>query len=458
MIIGIEIRADALRAVAFRRFAEDRPPECELEVPINPPLARPPDAADRLSEPLGRLMDDVGRGRHSAAVAVPSSWCFCRVVSFPFRSGSRVEKTLHYSLEGRVPGAIEDYVVEPLGGIAPTGSGGARMLVSACRKQDLRSVLDGLRAAGIDPCVVQPALVAGTRPLWDESPDATWLIRLDGDQCEAVLVREGRPLTCHVQWVGDVGRGGDGLREVCERIRRGLRSAQLANGEGNSGQILLSAAGDSAQALAGPLEECMGMPVSVLTDDRWMVPRRLAQVAAKERETAVNLRRGELAYKAFARQVERRAAVALALAVLMVCLLGVYTVREMLTARRALARTRRRQQEVMSGVGPEVSSYARLEAAVTRARIEAAAAERAMTVSCLERWSDLVSALPQDADVSFELLDVNQQRIRLKATSPPQVDLDRILRSAEGFRPSGEIDTTMLESGRARVDVTLQYR
>ena len=460
MIIGIEIRAGAIRAAAYGRFGRNREPQWEVEVPVTPPLADPSEAAERLSEPLRRLLDEVGRGRHSVAVAVPSAWCLYRVVSFPFRSRSRVEKTLHYSLEGRLPGAIEEYVVEPLGPIVPWGAEGSRMLVSACPRERIRCLLDAFQAAGVDPCVVQPALVAATQPLWNAQPGQSWLLRLDGDHCEAVLVRDGRPLTCQVQWLGGARAAGDGVREICDRTRLALRSARLTYGGEQADRVVLIRS-DSMADLAAPLQESLGMAVEraekMPADGALPVPRRMAQVAAKEKETAVNLRRGELAHQAFARQVERLAAVALALLILIVCLVGVYTVRQMLDAGRRIEALEESRRAALSRVGPEVTTYARLNAAVEQARRDALAAEETMTVSCLQRWHDLVSALEQ-ADVDFELLDINQQRVRLKAVAPQEVDLERILNSAPGFRRSGDTEAAILQDGRVRVDMTLKYR
>ena len=125
MIIGIEMDATALRAVRFSRFRPNRAPDETFEMPL----------AGTTEDDLTAAFAEVARQFRATtavvAVAVPSSWCFFRTVSFPYRNATRIEATLKYSLEGRLPGSVEDYVVEPLCGIQPAGAGGSRLLAAA---------------------------------------------------------------------------------------------------------------------------------------------------------------------------------------------------------------------------------------------------------------------------------------------------------------------------------------
>ena len=163
MVVGIEIGSYVLRAVRFGRFAVGRKPDCVAEVPIQMPLQPDHNLVECLTEPIRLLLKELGAEKATVAVAIPSAWCAYRVASFPYRAPAKVESTLRYALEGRLPQPIESYVAEPLTDILPAGREGAQLLVATCLTDRISSLIEAFCAAGVEPRIVQPAAVALAR-------------------------------------------------------------------------------------------------------------------------------------------------------------------------------------------------------------------------------------------------------------------------------------------------------
>ena len=103
MIVGIEIQRERLLGVAFGRYAPDHAPERTAEVPLSPAPGGEESTPERLAGPLARLMQELDAQEGMVAVAIPSRWCMFRTVALPYRNGARVEGTLRFALENRLP-------------------------------------------------------------------------------------------------------------------------------------------------------------------------------------------------------------------------------------------------------------------------------------------------------------------------------------------------------------------
>ena len=473
MIVGIEIGSDSLRAAAFKRFAAGRKPDRTAEVPFGLP-SEGDDFAKRLTAAIRLLFKELSADRPTVAVAIPSAWCAYRVASFPYRAPTRVEGTLRYALEGRLPQPIESYVTEPLTDILPAGADGARLLVAACPSDRMRLLLDAFHAVGVEPCIVQPAAVSLARAALRRSADATgqgggtWLVRLAGSDCEAVLACDGAVRACHVLRVGGLSlERAEDVKKIAQRLRFIVRANRLGEAASDYDRVALLARPEVNGSLAESLERHLGTPVSAPAaggpDSKWAVVCDMAAQAAKRRHSAVNLRRGELSYRPFARRAERRIVAALALAVAIVCMIGGYTARRIFQARRDLRDTLVRQRQALAEVSSEVAvpidDLYDLTAVVANALKEAGAVERTVVVSCIPRWWDVMHLATRK--VTFDLIDISEKRIKIEAVAldgGAAAAFQRALQSLPGFMPNATSKMVGLPNGRISLKMELRYR
>lgn len=470
MIIGIEISPNMLRAVRFSRFAVGRKPDRVAEVPIRMPLQADQNPAECLAEPIRLLLQELGAEKATVAVAVPSAWCAYRKASFPYRAAAKIESTLRYTLEGRLPQPIESYVAEPLTDILPTGREGAQILVATCLIDRIRSLIEALRAANLEPCIVQPAAVALARcPAASgtgQKNRGTGLIRLDGNNCEAMLVCKGETLACYVLRLEDLNLNHDeDVETLSQRIRFAARADQLGENIPGYDRIVLLAPSETTVALAKSLERHLEAPVEAHASDtpesKWAIACDMAAQAAKQKHTAVNLRRGELAYRPFTRRLERRLVAGLILAVAIAAMIGVYTLRSLSGARREIQHTLACQQALLSERFDTTATIHDLEAAVINARKEARAIKRTLMVSCVRRWWNLMTLIPQGSNVRLELVDINQTRIRIKAAARDgdrAAALQRRLQSTPAFMPNPTSKMAKLPNGGVSLEMELRYK
>jgi len=420
MFIGIEIARDALRGVRLsRRQARARRISPGWEPSWTAEVSLAPDGSDGLAGPLAELASSLGPGRATAAVAVPSGWCSYRMVRFPFRSAARVEGALRYALDTRLPQDVETYVVEPLTGIMSAGKTGARVHVAACPADRLERLLGALRNAGLDPCVVQPAVAAAgrwVRAVLPPSTEPLLAIRCAAGECEVTVLRKGEVLACRVLRVSNLDPAG-----VADRIRFALRSLTLCEGVGGYGRVLML--GAQPAGLADALEREIGRPVerSPGSAGPFAVACGAAMEAALGRRATVNLRQGTYAYPPYARGRQRRMAAALALLAATGGLLGARTALDIAAVRAEMVRLQARQAELFRQVVGSDTVRPNLEA--MKARLEemrgrAAESGAGRFTSCLRRWVDLMRMLPESSGVELDRIDINPRRIAVTARVP----------------------------------------
>ncbi len=464
MIVGIEIGRATLRAVAYRRFSPGREPDAVAEAPIGPTGPGEGDPSARMAEAVRRVLAELGARNPVVALAIPTAWCAYRTVRFPYRSPARVEGTLRYALEGRLPQPIEAYATEPLTSVLPAGADGARVFVAACPAARLSALLEACKAAGVDPCIVQPAAVSLAHDPAAPGGADGWMIRLDGADCEAVLAAGGEVKACGALRLGepDPARALD----AAQSIRFALRAQELEAAENGSDSVRLIGPPEQTEALAEPLEQALGVPVALAGADEdstsWAAARGVAAQAARERGTAVNLRRGAHSYEPLARKLDRRVAAALVLAVAAVCMVGVHTVRGIRRAEGDLRAAIGRQEEIASQLADGSASVYGLEAAVVSAREAAAEAMRTRVVSCLGRWRDLMVEIPATPHITLSSIDIDQARIHLKALSTDGDQAEKLrqdLQRSAVFDLQEESSTVSKQpTGAFTVELYLRYR
>lgn len=439
-MIGIELTSNSIRAVKTGHG-----PERTVEVPLTPDRT----LAGLLAE-VRTALDHHDHDR--VALAAPSGWFLYRAAAFPYRRAGRIESTLAYSLEGRLPGNVSDYVIEPLAAPHPAGSG-ARLPVAACPAERMRELLASCGKGGWEPCVVQPAVAAVARRIAAKRPSGEnlLLVRCDPD-LDMAFLRGGKVAAVDVPPAGD-----DSAEALAARVLLAARCHQLSDDAAKFDRALLLASESRSDALRSALETALGCPVEVLAEpeSRWAAARGAAE-AARRPHDAVNLRRGEFAYAPHARRLERRVAASLILSLGILCALGVHTARRIHATRRHTADVQRMQERVFRDATGlhSAPALAKLEGALATARKEATQSERDRLASCLSRWVELMKLVPQK--VTIDTADLNQKRIAVTARAADKTDLwkfrDELARS-ERFVP-GRTSSAQDGSGAFTMEIT----
>jgi type II secretion system protein L len=464
MTVGVEVSAGMLRAVRMDRFRPGEAPESVSDISYTPtaPGGVPP------AEAISTLMRRVGAVDDAVAVAVPSSWCFYREVSFPYRAARRVESTLTYALDGRLPGKIEGYVIEPLTDIHPAGVAGSQLLVAACPSERLKDLLAEFRSAGIEPCIVQPAIVSAARLV--SGVEETLLVRLAGSELEVAFLRDGEVVACEVIRYAEARNSElPDARALAGKVCSAVRAYEVSHGQEISFlRIALLVPESIRAALSAELQAALELPAAPagdLADDSRCPAAALgaAAEAVERKHLAVNLRAGEFAYAPYARRIERRVVAALALATAVVALLGVSLLRRTLDAEKAIAADSRREAALYAEVTGihGVPNIKVTEAAVAKARKEINRADRLRMVSCLTRWADLMKLVPANGNVTLDTLDIGQDRMVVSGRakdSDAAFAFRANVQASNTFQPDAPVVTRNPGSSDSTYSMELRYR
>jgi type II secretion system protein L len=453
------------------RFRPGEAPEsiCEISCTPTAPAGVPP------AEAISTLMRRVGAVGDAVAVAIPSSWCFYREVSFPYRAARRVESTLTYALEGRLPGQVEGYVIEPLTDIHPAGAAGAQLLVAACPSERLKELLAEFRAAGIEPCIVQPAIVSAARVVTGR--EETLLVRLAGEELDVAFLRDREVIACEViRWTAAHSGELPDARALAGKVRSAVRACEISHGPISFRRIALIAPESIRAALSAELESALELPAAPadglanglaagLADGGRCPAAALgaAAEAAERKHLAVNLRAGEFAYAPYARRIERRLAAALALATAIAALLGASLLARTLDLQKRTAADRAREAALYAEVTGihGVPNIKVTEGAVDAARKEVSQNERLRAVSCLTRWADLMKLLPANMTVTLDTLAIDQDHMVVTghAQDPDAVFAFRTnLQTANVFQPDMPVLTRSPTGSETTFQMELRYR
>ncbi len=458
---GIEIREDGVRAVLYRAYSPGAAPDHTWDLPLAPAEEQEWDSAlcRALEELAGQMVPRPVR----VAVAVPSHWCLFRTLRFPYGSPARVEATYRYTMEERLPGPVEHYATAPMSEVRPVGEEGSRLTVVACPKEKINTVVEALREAGLRFVTLQPALTAtaGAAPGQDDLP--RWLLRRDGTAWEVVLQDEDGIRGCCLVPGGPAPDGGDS-EGLCRRISTALRAEELEVGGVEEARLRLVA----CPALASEhkrLAEYTGMPVALNgpegENERWLVARHMAALAAGCEAPVADLSEEQFQARAAPGSPERRLTVALALLVAALVVTIAYTGRLMLRERDLLQQARQRRRSLVEQVAGAGATLYELEAQVAQMRRAHAAAERTRQLSCLERWTALMALVPEDVEATFELLDFNQSRARVRALVPLPEQATRLrtaLQQGPRFVPASTSSMSRTQDGMTRLEMELSYR
>jgi len=470
MIVGVEIASDALRAVCFERFNAAKAPDRLIEVALPSPAEQEQTPSDVLADAMTELARKIGDPKAHIAVASPSATCLFRVASFPYRSDGRIMKTLRYAMENRVPGPVEEYILEPVSDTTVAGNLGARLTVAACPAQEVGRTLAAFRNAGVDPCIIQPAIVSLVRyvALGEASARQSKLliVRVGAKACELAWVDHGELRACQTIRLSQGNNGESQDAEVVgDKIAFAVRAYQVSDGSADFERVLIVGSSHAGGSLTEALKARLDTPVSEvsspLVEGPFAAAWGVAAEAATRKHRAPTLRRGQHAYRPFALRLERRIAAALVLGIAILCMLGIRTLQEMPGARQDLARVKSEQGILFERMGVASGSPYEADAVLARTRKAAQDADRNRMVSCIERWRALKELAPAMALMTFEEIDINQTRTMVSVMArdaPVAAQFRERIRTSETFVPDPYFKQKTVAGKGVSLEMELRYR
>jgi general secretion pathway protein L len=253
-----------------------------------------------LRQALPLLLSALSWSGSTCVSGLPLSLLSIRNLVLPFASEKKINQILPFELEEHLPVPVAEQVVAVLG-MEESGDG-ARLLVAAVEKTQLRDYLDIFQAAGLDPGIVCPATLAPVRAYAEiEGHDEAFvLVHADMRSLSLAVCRHGRTMFLRrlpypeevitdrlfdVQGervvFTDAGAAKDVVDSICRDMQRCLEFCRVAMDlDLEPHKVILTGPMQSAQGFADCIERELGLPV------------RAADLAA-DLSLAVNERLGE---------------------------------------------------------------------------------------------------------------------------------------------------------------------
>jgi type IV pilus assembly protein PilM len=144
---------------------------------------------------LKKALHEAKAPRHMASLALPAEQCILREISVPFAQDEQIKKVVKFEFEPHLHNAaIENVVLD----FIKTGAArvGTRLLIFAVQKPALRTRLEQLRQAGVDPLHVDVDVtallnVAFASGVLEEHPNCL-IIDIGSRTTKTLYVRDGR--------------------------------------------------------------------------------------------------------------------------------------------------------------------------------------------------------------------------------------------------------------------------
>lgn len=505
-VLGLDLGSHAIKAVELRQTLRGLEP---VQLRLHPRA----DSEAELPESLRRFIRLHHLPVEHVVCALAGDRLSTRRLDFPFRDRRKLAQAVPFEVEGEVPFAIEDILVdwEIVGGERPQ----ATVAAAIAQRKHVRELLAELSEANCDPRIVEAEGFAlanlatlfdlpGTRLLADVGHRKTTLcLLMEG---RAVSTRTlpigGRELTAAISrdraWSEDEAERSkceegifnlgfnstsDGALSVLDRISReivrtleGHESILGGSPESQVSQITLFGGTAKLHRIDEYLSERTGIPASRLSlppeeagaalvaggDPVLFAPAiALALRGTAQATTRMNFRQGEFAYRTDLRQIfgrDTRATAALLAS--FVVLLGA-TVATSITLDSRRARSLERQiaslyADVFPDDPPPSNPISAMRAAGASAR------ERADFLgvyggnrSALDLLAELSSRVPSDLEVKFEEVSIDRRVVRIKVSAKSFEAADRLTTDLAASEPflEAKIDGEVKVSKRRDVKI-----
>ncbi len=387
-VIGLDIGTRAVRAAQFERGFRG------LELSGFQEVAFDPSDPEGLGKALGELAGRLQPGNATIVARVPGDRLLMRLLDFPMSDAKKLEQVVPFEVEQQIPYELEEVVLDH-SILSRNPEGGAKVLIAAARKQEIRETLEMLTKSMLEPRFVAagpsalaslataiPSLAQGTVAIVDTGWTRTDVCVLrDGHIVYARTISSG--VADVVDAAAEAGADTTSVPEranlpgmevaadyVAREVRHTLMAAEVEAGL-TIDKIALFGALTRMTGFGGLLERTTGIlvDVPVLAEAEWakvQIPGPAAAEAAAPIALAfrtisdasiagVNFRRDEFAFR---RDAKELSVIALRFAwivgALLVLALVNYGVRERLLAREKKALDWRIANEVVEAF-PEIS-------------------------------------------------------------------------------------------------------
>lgn len=414
--------------------------------------------ADRAEALRAAVASRCPRPPDATASSIPGDAVCHRILHLPFSDAGRLAAAVPYELESQVPFELDGSLAAFT--VLARGPEGAELLAAMARSEQVRAHLEDMRAAGLDPAVVDLGALATAGLVQRARRDALVLeLREDG---AVALLRDGRLVAFH------------GLGRPAERAADEARWSTLAlfaeatdrGAEGPPPVVVTAGSVDG-------LPQRLGAPVAPLADSvpPWAAgvrPAELRAVALAARAAGLlplglNFRTGELRYHPPAEAARRDLRLTVALAAL-VAVLAVGSLALRIGLRRAeLDALRSEIRSSVTGIVPPSAAGTeriRLRGAVEalERRLGMLGGEAADRGSKLDLLLAITRAVPEGTAFSVADLSADEDgvRIRARTDSYEAVDvLTRALAELPGLGPPEVRDVKTGVDGKVEFRMTL---
>lgn len=508
-VLGLDLGSWAVKAVELRQTLRG------VEVAQLRSLPASVDADDvgddaegtSLAARLARFADLHRLPTDTVVSALPGDRVSGRRLGFPFRDRRRLSQAVPFEVEGQVPFALEDLVVdwEIVGG----ERGQAEVVADVAPRKDVAEHIALLREAGLEPRIVEAEglVLANLAVLFpfpglrlfadvghrttvlclcaDGKPLASRTIPLAGAAVTRALARERGLAEAEAERVKHeeivLGRSGvvpgspaalavvDRLAREIGRTITSFEPAMAAHGGRLDSLVLL---GGSARL--AHLDEALAERLGVATARLSFPPGPTGSALVAGGEPAVyapalalalrgtlqartrrNFRQGELAYRVDLRQIAgefsttgRLVALTLLLAAV---LLGTSVAMASRRADRLEGELARVYGELFPGQPLPASPLSSVREAVRSAheRADALGVYRG-NLSALDLLAEVSARVPKDLEVVFEELSIDRQVVRVRGYSKSFEGVDRLRSELAKFEPFSEIQVSEIKDNEKR--------
>jgi len=443
--------------------------------------------------------------------ALPSDRVTSRRLSFPFRDRKRLAQAVPFEVEAELPFALEDVLID--WEVLRSDAARADVLALVAPRSEVAAMLAGLRAAGLEPRVLEAEGHAlGNLAALFPQPGVRLFVDVGHRKTTLALAAEGRVLALRALPIGGLHltralareRGvseAEAERVKCEQglfVRRGGESEPTATSPAAAGVLerlaleivrTIGADGPTLEALGAPLDGLvlLGGSARLPHLDAFLAARTgyaaerfsfppgaagsalvaggdpllfapavaLALRGSLQAKTRTDFRRDEFAWRrdfaGVGREFRSTARIAAVAAGLAVLLFGAGFLS---TARREKAldaQVASLYAAAFPGQPVPADPSAAMREAVRSAheRADALGVYRG-NLSALDLLAEISARVPADLEVVFEELAIDRQVVRIRGFSKSFEAVDRLKSELSGFEPFSEIQVSEIKDEAKR--------
>jgi general secretion pathway protein L len=493
-ILGLDLGSHAIKAVELRQTLRGVEVGQLRSVTVHEAAADDAESPS-LPQQLQRFAALYRLPAEYVVAALPGDRVTTRRLALPFRERRRLAQAVPFELEGQMPFALEDVMVD--WDVVRDEGSRAEVIALAAPRAEVGRQLETLREAGLEPRTLEAEGLAlanlaalfpqpGTKLYVDMGHRKTTLTLCAGGKALAMrtIPIAGRALTQAVaQERRLVWNEAEGVK--CDE---GIQSCAAAHFVMDRlGREIMRTLGGFESALAGqaPLEELtllggsarlhgmdellaerVGLPVVRMTFPRgeagsalvaggdpllFSNALALALRGTLRATTRMNLRREEFAYRVDLRQIGRELTLTSRLAGLALLLGAVVLATSIAVQSRKADALERELRTLYAQAFPGQSPPANVGVAMREAvrsaheRADALGVYRG-NLSALDLLSEISARVPQDLEVVFEELSIDRQMVRIRGYSKSFEGVDRLRTELSKFEPFSQIQVSEIQS------------